>query len=101
MFKLTYVYIYMCVYLCGTFKVALVLKNLPANAGDIMRCWFHLWARKIPWRGAWQPTPVFLPAESHGQKNLVGYNPWDHKELDMTEATYIYKLNFLYIKTFK
>ena len=57
--------------------------------------------RKIPWRGAWQPTPVFLPAESHGQKNLVGYNPWDHKELDMTEATYIYMLNFLYIKTFK
>ena len=35
MFKLTYVYIYMCVYLCGTFKVALVLKNLPANAGDV------------------------------------------------------------------
>ena len=62
---------------------------------------FDPWARKIPWRGAWQPTPVFLPAESHGQKNLVGYNPWDHKELDMTEATYIYMLNFLYIKTFK
>ena len=30
-------------------------------------------------------TPVFLPGESHGQRNLVGYSPWDHKELDLTE----------------
>jgi len=35
----------------------------------------------------WQPTPVFLPGESHGQRSLVGYNPWDRKESDMTEAT--------------
>ena len=32
-------------------------------------------------------TPVFLPEESHGQRSLVGYSPWDHKESDMTEAT--------------
>ena len=32
-----------------------------------------------------QPTPVFLPGESHGQRTLVGYSPWGHKELDMTE----------------
>ena len=38
-----------------------------------------------PWRRKWQPTPVFLPGESCGQRNLVGYNPWDHKELDMTK----------------
>ena len=42
-------------------------------------------ARKILWRRAWQPTPVFLPGESHGQKSLVDYNPWGHKELDTTE----------------
>ena len=30
-------------------------------------------------------TPVFLPGESHGQRSLVGYSPWGHKELDMTE----------------
>ena len=36
-------------------------------------------ARKIPWRRAWQPTPVFLPGESHGQRNLVGYSPKGHK----------------------
>ena len=38
-----------------------------------------------PWRRKWQPTPVFLPGESHGQRNLVGYSPWGRKELDTTE----------------
>ena len=41
-------------------------------------------AGKIPWRRAWQPTPVFLPGESHGQRSLVGQSPWDQKELDTT-----------------
>ena len=34
---------------------------------------------KIPWRRPWQPTPVFLPGESHGQRTLVGNSPWGHK----------------------
>ena len=46
---------------------------------------FHFWVRKIPWRRKWQPTPVFLPAQSHGQRSLAGYSPWGRKELDMTE----------------
>ena len=33
----------------------------------------------------WQPTPVFLPGEFHGQRSLVGYSPWDRTELDTTE----------------
>ena len=41
--------------------------------------------RKIPQSKKWQPTPVFLPGKFHGQRNLVGYSPWGHKELDMTE----------------
>ena len=41
---------------------------------------------KIPWRRAWQPTPVFLPGESHGQSSLTGHSPEGHKELDTTEA---------------
>jgi len=45
---------------------------------------FDPWVRKIPWRREWQPTPVFLTGEFHGQKNLVSYNPWVHKELDTT-----------------
>ena len=36
---------------------------------------FDLWVRKIPWRRAWQPTQVFLPGESHGQRSLESYNP--------------------------
>jgi len=40
---------------------------------------------KIPWRRAWQPAPVFLPGESHGQRSLAGYSPWGHKESDTTE----------------
>ena len=41
--------------------------------------------RKISWRRKWLPTPVFLPGKSHGQRNLVDYSPWGHKELDTTE----------------
>ena len=44
------------------------------------------WDGKIPWRSAWQPTPVFLPGEPHEQRSLAGYNPWGHKELDTAEA---------------
>ena len=36
--------------------------------------WFSSWARKIPWRRKWQPTPVFLPGEPHGQRSLAGYS---------------------------
>ena len=43
------------------------------------------WVRKIPWRRAWQPTPAFLPGESHGQRSLDGYSPWGRKELATTE----------------
>ena len=46
---------------------------------------FNPWVRKIPWRRAWQPTPGFLPGESHGQRSLAGYSPWAHKEWDTTE----------------
>jgi len=40
---------------------------------------------KIPWRREWLPTPIFLPGEFHGQRNLVGYSPWDRKESDTSE----------------
>ena len=55
-----------------------MVKNLPANVGDIREE-----VRRIPWRRAWQPTPVFLPEEAHGQRTLAGYpgvakRPWVH-----------------------
>ena len=43
------------------------------------------WAGKIPWRREWQPTPLFLLGESHGQRSLAGYSPWGCKESDTTE----------------
>ena len=60
-----------------------MVKNPPANvkdAGSIPGS-----GRSIPWRRKWQPTPVFLPGESHGQRSLVGYSPQGHKESDTTE----------------
>ena len=46
---------------------------------------FNPWVRKIPWKREWLPTPVFLPGEFHGKKNLVGYSPWGLKELGVNE----------------
>ena len=61
--------------------MAQTVKNLPA-----MR---EAWVQSPDWEDpldeAWQPTPVFLPGESHGQRILAGYSLWDHKELDTTE----------------
>ena len=70
------------IYLSLDFPVALMVNNLPANTGDVKRCGFNPWVEKIRWRRAWQPTPVFLPGESHGQKSLAGHSPWSHKESD-------------------
>ena len=46
---------------------------------------FDLWAKKIPWRMEWLPSPVFLPGEFHEMRSLVGCNPWGCKESDITE----------------
>ena len=57
-------------------------KESACQFGGHQRWGYDPWVRKIPWRRAWQPTPVFLPRES---RSLVGYNPWGRKELDTTE----------------
>ena len=61
---------------------------------------FDPWVEKMPWRRAWQPTLLFLPGESHGQRRLVGYSPWGHKELDKTEHYYYYYYIKIYIRCF-
>ena len=58
------------------FLAASVVKNLPANAGDLGSI---PGSRSLPWRRRWQPTPIFLPGESQGQRSLAGYSPWGHK----------------------
>ena len=61
---------------------AQLVKDLPemqettCTAG---RPGFHPWVGKIPWRRAWQPTPVFFPGKSHGQRSLAGYSHWGRK----------------------
>jgi len=67
-------------------QLVLVVKNSPANAGDVRDLGFNSWVGKIPWIRTQQFTPVFLPGESHEQRCLVGYTPWGYKESDMTEV---------------
>ena len=59
-------------------------KESACNAGDSVR---SLGWEEPPWSQKWQPTSVFLPGESHGQRSLSGYSPWSLKESDTTEVT--------------
>ena len=54
------------------------------------RARFNPWIGKMPWRRKWQPTPVFLPGESHGWRSLVGYSPLGRKEWDTTELLHFH-----------
>ena len=80
---------FICI-LLGASQVVLVVKNPPAHAGDAVRHSFNPWVGKVPWRREWQPTPVFLPGESHGQRSLEGYGPWGRKE--STHASMYFQL---------
>ena len=67
--------------LYGASLVAQTVKNLPA----MQETWVLSLGWEDPLRREWQPTPVFLPGESHGQRVLVGYSPWGRKQSDMAE----------------
>ena len=68
-------------------------KGFPAGASgkepacQFRRHGFDSWVWKIPWRRAWQPTPVFLPGESQGQRSLLGYSPQGGNESVTAEGT--------------
>lgn len=70
----------------GASQVALVGKNPPVMQ-ETQEMWVWPVSQEDPWRKAWQPSPVFSPGESHGQRSRAGYHPWGQKELDMTEVT--------------
>ena len=53
----------------------------------IWKTWFRSLVGKILWRRKWQPTPVFLPEKSHGQRSLAGYRPWGHQRVGHARAT--------------
>ena len=66
-------------------QVAVMVKNPPANAGDIRDVGSIPELGRFPWGRKWQPTPLFLPGEFHGQKSLVGCRPCGLKQSDPTE----------------
>ena len=61
-----------------------MVKNPPANAREHRRCGFSPWVGKI---SHWQPTPVFLPGESYGQRSLASYSPWGKKSVGHGSVT--------------
>ena len=61
--------------------VVQTLKYLPV----MQETGLDPWVEKIPWKRAWQPTPILWPGEAHGQRSLAGYSPWGHKQSDATE----------------
>ena len=72
------------------YNASIVLCGLPQRLSSLQykRCTrprLNLWVGRMLWRRAWQPTPIFLPGEFHGQWSLAGYSPWGHKELDTAE----------------
>ena len=60
-------------------------KESACQCRRLKRCQFDPWVGKFSWSGKWQPSPVSLPGEFHGQRSLGCYSSWGHKELDMTE----------------
>ena len=78
------------VYLNEGFRGSSEVKASACNAGDLGSI---PGSGDPPWRRKWQPTPVFLPGESHGRRNLVGYSPRGHKESDTTEHLHFHFLS--------
>ena len=76
-----------CLYIvqqfCRLLPLASLMPQVVKNPLQSGTPGFNPWVRKICWRKAWQPTPVFLPGEAHGQRNLAGYRVW--QESDVTE----------------
>ena len=71
------------------FPAGSVVKNPPTNAGDMGL----IPGLEDPWRRKWQLTPVFSPGKLHGQRSLVGYNPWGRKrESDATKQQQKWKV---------
>ena len=61
-----------------------------SNKEPSCQCWGHgfaSWVRDIPWKRKWQPTPVFMPSKSHGQRSLSNYSPWGHQRVGQDLVT--------------
>ena len=77
-----------CSFLLGSLNMwASLVVQIVKNLLIMQEARVRSLVKKIPRRRAWQPTPVFLPGESHGQRSLVGDIPCSHRESDITEVT--------------
>ena len=73
----TYMYIYTHIH-----GLPLWLNGRESSSQCRRRRRLSPWVRKIPWKRKWQPSPVFLPGKSYGQRSLADYSPWRHRESD-------------------
>ena len=73
-------------------------KESTCQCRRLKRCGFDPWIRKMPWSRKWQPTPVVLPGEFHGQRGLMGYSPRGCKEYDAVEHYPTVNIKFQIIK---
>ena len=94
-------------HICQKLEEICLLVGLPSGTSDkepacqcrrLKRHRFDSWVGKIPWRRAWQPSPVLLPGESHGQRSLADCSPWGRKESDMTSSTPVEKVKSYAVK---
>ena len=82
-----FIYLCVCVCVCVCVCIPRWCSSGKESACQCRRCRFNPWVKKIPWRRAWLPTPVYLPGESHRQRHLAGYCPWGLTRLNTTEVT--------------
>ena len=93
-------WVHRCVCVCGIYMHIYLLRLCAYIYFTYL--WIYVcvcvW-RYISWKRKWQPTPVFLPREFHGQRSLVDYNPWGHKESETTSLLNmdIYRENIIYM----
>ena len=92
-----YIHIHMCVCLC-------IFPGGNRDKESACQCrrrrirkrhGFNPWIGKV-WR---RPTSVFFPVKSDGQRSLVGYSSWSHKESNMTEHMHICSLTHTHTHT--
>ena len=88
----TYIYMYTYMATCISLKVFYHRASLVSQCKEpACQCWrslgFSGWVEEMSWRRKWQPTPVFLPGESHGQRSLEGFSPQDWKRVGHDLAT--------------
>ena len=86
---------YSYMWLCLGFPGSTSGKELTCQCRRHKTSGFNPWVGMIPWRRNWQPSSVFSPGESQGQRSLEGYSPWGHTESDTTERLSMHTKSYI------